>query len=193
MISFVTKPGAAALALCMLIAAPTAAQAACPTQATVAKGFLLRGSTAETEVRHLGDHFVQARTRYPDGVVQTDLYFDGLLAVSRFSQRGANMMLGADLEAWELELKKGASASLTYIPVADSKPFPKTTLELEVKGSETLELGDCSFEVLVISQTRRSGQRVRAYDQLYSPLLRFVIARRYPDGETRAYLGAEAM
>ena len=196
MISFVTKRRAVLAALCILMSptlAAGAAAAACPTEQTVGQGFFLKGNTAKTEVRHLDDHFVQARTRYPDGVVQTDLYYDGLLAVSRFSQRGANMMLGADLKDWRLELKKGAKASLTYIPVADSKPFAETTLELEVKGSETLKLGNCDFEVYVITQTSRTGKKERVYDQLFSALLKFVIARRYPNGDLRAYLGAEAM
>jgi hypothetical protein len=126
-------------------------------------------------------------------VVQTDLYHDGLFAISRVSQRGATMMYQADLDSWRLEMKPGAKASVTYIPLVDSKPLPQTTVELEVKGSETLKLGNCSYTVFVISETQQSGENSRQYDQLYAPLLKFVVARRYPDGKTKAYRGIEVL
>ena len=167
--------------------------AACPSAANLAKGFVIEGGAAASEVRHIGAHFVQARTRYPDGVVQTDLYHDGLFAISRSSARGASMMYQANLDDWVLEMKPGAKASVSYIPLVDSGPLAPTTVELEVKGREDFTLGNCSYEVFVISETRKSGERNRQYDQLYSPLLKFVIARRYPDGETKAYRGIEAL
>lgn len=173
--------------------APQIAAATCPSGANLGKGFVIEGGAAKSEVRHLGDHFVQAKTRYSDGVVQTDLYHDGLFAISRFSPRGASMMYQAGLDDWKLEMKKGAKASVTYIPLVDSAPLPESTVELEVKGREDFTLGNCSYEVFVISETRKSGERNRQYDQLYSPLLKFVIARRYPDGETKAYRGIEAL
>jgi len=168
---------------------PAAALAACPSEATIAQGFAIDGGSATSEVRHIGDHFVQAKTRYPDGVVQTDLYHDGLFAIARVSQRGATMMYQAGLEDWSLEMKPGAKGSVTYIPLVDAGPRAETTITLEVKGKETLQIGACSFEVFVISETQGSGNSSRQYDQLYSPLLKFVIARRYPDGETKAYRG----
>ncbi|MGD1877168.1 MAG: hypothetical protein ACFB13_06670 [Kiloniellaceae bacterium] len=182
---------AIAAAACLL--APVVAAAACPSEANLDRGFAIDGGSAKSEVRHLGDHFVQATTRYPDGVVQTDLYHDGLFAISRVSARGATMMYQAGLEDWRLEMKPGAKASVTYIPLVDSKPLAQTTVELEVKGSETLQLGACSYTVFVISETRQSGQGTRQYDQLYAPLLKFVVARRYPDGETKAYRGVEVL
>lgn len=177
----------------LLVLASASAQAACPTAETIDQGFFLQGSTARSEVRHLGEHFVQARTRYPDGLVQTDLYHDGLFAVSRVSKRGAKMMYNADLSDWHLDLKTGATSRVTYVPIVDSKPLAETTLDLEVKGKEDFKLGDCRFTVYVISQTQTSGDRSRQYDQLYAPLLKFVIARRYPNGDVRAYRGIEAM
>lgn len=172
---------------------PAAAEAACPSAANIAKGFAIDGGSATSEVRHIGDHFVQAKTRYPDGVVQTDLYHDGLFAIARVSQRGATMMYQAGLEDWSLEMKPGAKGSVTYIPLVDAGPRAATTVTLEVKGKETLKIGACSFEVFVIAETLSSGQSSRQYDQLYAPLLKFVVARRYPDGETKAYRGIEAL
>ncbi len=173
--------------------APAAAEAVCPSAANIAKGFAIDGGSATSEVRHIGDHFVQARTRYPDGVVQTDLYHDGLLAIARVSQRGATMMYQAGLEDWSLEMKPGAKGSVTYIPLVDAAPRAETTIALEVKGKETLQIGACSLEVFVIAETRSSGNSSRHYEQLYAPLLKFVVARRYPDGETKAYRGIEAL
>ncbi len=192
-ISLKTKALASAAAACLLFLAPTQVQAACPTAKTVAKGFFLQGGSAKSEVRHIGDHFVQVTTRYPDGVVQADLYYDGLFAVSRSSSRGSTMMFNAKLADWSLDLTEGATSTVSYIPIVDSEPHPEATLELEVKGTETLKLGDCSFDVQVISQTKKSGQRSRQFDQLYAPLLKFVIARRYPNGDVRAYRGIEVM
>ncbi|GAB4373381.1 MAG: hypothetical protein Kow00114_35340 [Kiloniellaceae bacterium] len=170
-----------------------AAEAACPSEANIAQGFAIDGGSATSEVRHIGAHFVQAKTRYPDGVVQTDLYHDGLFAIARVSQRGATMMYQAGLEDWTLEMKPGAKGSVTYIPLVDAGPRAATTITLEVKGQETLKIGGCSFEVFVIAETHSSGQNSRQYDQIYAPLLKFVIARRYPDGETKAYRGIEAL
>lgn len=180
---FKARSLAAAAALAV---APQAAAAACPSAANLAKGFVIEGAAA-SEVRHIGEHFVQVKTRYSDGVVQTDLYHDGLFAISRSSARGASMMYQANLDDWALEMKPGAKASVSYIPLVDSGPLAPTTIELEVKGREDFMLGDCRYEVYVISETRLSGERSRQYDQLYSPLLKFVIARRYPDGETKSY------
>lgn len=177
----------------LFVMAAASVQAACPTAETVGRGFFLEGSTARSEIRHMGDHFVQAKTRYSDGITQTDLYYEGLFAVSRVSQRGAKMMYNANLADWRLDLAEGATSSVTYVPIIDSKPLAETTLELEVKGREDFTLGDCSFTVHVISQTRKSGERSRQYDQLYAPLLKFVVARRYPNGDIRAYRGIEAM
>lgn len=176
-----------------LLLAATAAQAACPTAETVTAGYFLDGSSARSEIRHLDEHFVQAKTRYSDGVVQTDLFYDGIFAVSRVSQRGATMMHDADLEDWHLDLTAGATSSITYVPIVDSKPFPEATLDLEVKNSEVFKLGDCSYTVHVIAQTRTTGGKQRQYDMLYAPLLKFVIARRYPNGDLRAYRGIEVM
>ena len=183
--------GAILAGLVFAIAGP--ARADCPTLETVDRGYFLQGSSARSEIRHLGDHFVQAKTRYSDGVVQTDLYYEGLFAVSRVSKRGAQMMYNARLEDWQLDLKPGAKASLSYTPIVDSEPLAETTLELEVKGSEVFKLGDCDLTVHVISQTRKRANSSRQFDQLYSPLLKFVIARRYPNGDTRAYRGVEVM
>jgi hypothetical protein len=176
-----------------LWAAPQFAMAACPSTDNLDRGFAIEGGSATSEVHHIGDHFVQAKTRYPDGIVQTDLYHDGLFAISRFSSRGASMMYQAGLDDWSLDMKPGAKSSLTYVPLVDAKPLPETTVELEVKGQENFTLGDCSYDVVVISQTRISGKTTRQYDQLYSPLLKFVIARRYPDGETKSYRGISAL
>lgn len=172
---------------------PQAAAAACPSAANLDKGFLIEGGAATSEVHHIGEHFVQSKTRYPDGLVQTDLYHDGLFAISRVSSRGANMMYQAGLENWTLQMEPGAKASVTYIPLVDAVPLAPTTVELEVKGREDFTLGNCRFEVYVIAETRTTGERSREYDQLYSPLLKFVIARRYPDGDTRAYRGIQAI
>lgn len=177
----------------MLGMLPALATAACPTAENLDRGFAIDGGSATSEVHHIGDHFVQAETRYPDGIVQTDLYHDGLFAISRFSSRGALMMYQADLEGWSLEMKAGARSDISYIPLVDAKPLPETTIELEVKGREDFTLGGCSYEVVVIQQTRISGERTRQYDQLYSPLLKFVIARRYPDGETKSYRGISVL
>ena len=173
--------------------APATAEAACPSEANIAQGFAIDGGSATSEVRHIGDHFVQAKTRYPDGVVQTDLYHDGLFAIARVSQRGATMMYQAGLQDWSLEMREGAKGSITYIPLVDAGPRAETTITLEVKGKETLTIGACSFEVFVIAETHGSGQNSQQYDQIYAPLLKFVIARRYPDGETKAYRGIEAL
>jgi hypothetical protein len=182
-----------AVAGSLALALPGLASAACPTAENVAQGFLLHGGSAASEVRHFGERFVQARTAYPDGVVQTDLYYDGIFAISRVSPRGAQMMYDANLSEWQLDLEDGATSSVTYIPIVDSKPLPETTLELQVKGRDEVRLGSCSYEVFVIAQTRKSGESSRAYDQLYSPLLKFVIARRYPDGLTKAYRGIDLL
>lgn len=167
--------------------------ATCPSRDNLDRGFAIEGGSATSEVRHIGEHFVQAKTRYPDGIVQTDLYHDGLFAISRVSSRGAQMMYQADLGDWSLEMQPGAQSSIRYIPLVDAEPLPETTIELEVKGREDFALGGCSYEVVVISQTRISGKRTRQYDQLYSPLLKFVIARRYPDGETKSYRGISVL
>ena len=88
-----------------------------------------------------------------------------------------------------LDLKPGSELSFTHIPVVNGKPLPKITTSIKVLRKDKVRIGDCTLDTLVIDQEeKQSGVKVsRKFTVQYSPLLRFVVSRRYEDGLTRSY------
>ncbi len=57
-------------------------------------------------------------------------------------------------------------------------------MALTVKGKESYKLGDCTYNVLAVSETITgdSGAVIDTFTALYSPDLQAVLAHRYDEG-----------
>jgi hypothetical protein len=80
-----------------------------------------------------------------------------------------------------LELK--ARRAVTYAPSQPSKAGALISLELTVTGQEQLQLGPCSYNVLIVRNRflNAEGKTTSEHTDLYSPELGFVLAKRYEE------------
>ncbi|MEE1612872.1 hypothetical protein [Microvirga sp. CF3016] len=167
----------------MIVLASPALGDDCPTAQTAKLGFALERQGTVAEVRPASDHFVHVVNAYPGGKKQDVIYYRGLFPISRFDDtaRSINIPI-SDLRAiFPLEPK--ARRALTYAPAQPGKVGALISLELTVTGQEQLQLGSCSYNVLVVRNRFLNGEGkvTSEHTDLYSPELGFVLAKRYED------------
>jgi hypothetical protein len=170
------------LALAPLLAVPAAAQD-CPTAQTAKLGFVLERAGTQAEIRQAADQFVHAVNSYPGGKKQNVIYYRGLLPISRFDDeaRSINIPLSDLRTVFPLDVK--ARRAVTYAPATPDKVGKTISLELTVSGQEQLQLGPCSYNVLVVRNRflNAEGKVTSEHTDLYSPDLGFVLGKRYDD------------
>lgn len=172
------------LSLGLLLAAPAVAKAEdCPDAGTAKVGFILERQGTRAEVRPSPDHFVHVRNIYADGKKQNVIYYRGFFPVSRFDDtaRSINVPVSDIRSVFPLGLK--ARRALTYAPAQPGKVGALLSLEIVVSGQERLELGPCSYDVLVVRNRtlNTEGRVLSEHTDLYSPELGFVLGKRYDE------------
>ncbi|MGO4526848.1 hypothetical protein AB4097_18545 [Microvirga sp. 2MCAF35] len=170
------------IALMTLLASPACADD-CPTAQTAKLGFVLERQGTIAEVRPASDHFVHVLNAYPGGKKQDVIYYRGFFPISRFDDtaRSINIPVSDIRSVFPLELK--ARRALTYAPSQPGKVGALISLELTVTGQEQLQLGSCSYNVLVVRNRflNGDGKTTSEHIDLYSPDLGFVLAKRYEE------------
>lgn len=161
----------------------TATAQECPTAETAKIGFALQRAGTNIEVRPASDLFVHALNTYPNGKKQDVIYFRGLLVAAR--SEASKQSISFPLSDWRsiFPLDVGVRRTLTYVPVELRKAGRSTSLELTVTGRDKLQLGPCSYDVLVI-QNRflgPDGKLLSEHADFYSSELNFVLAKRYDE------------
>jgi hypothetical protein len=155
----------------------------CPTAETAKTGFSLQRTGTSVEVRPASDLFVHVANTYTNGKKQDVLYFRGLLVATRSD--GSNQSISFPLSDWRsiFPLDVGARRSLSYVPLEAAKAGRAASLELTVTGKDKLQLGPCSYEVLVIRNRflGSDGKLMSEHADFYSPELGFVLAKRYDE------------
>lgn len=155
----------------------------CPTSQTAKLGFALERQGTKAEVRPASDHFVHVVNTYPGGKVQDVIYYRGLFPVSRFDEtaRSINIPVSDIRTLFPLEPK--VKRVLTYAPSQPSRVGGLVSLELTVAGQEQLQLGSCTYNVLVVRNRflNAEGKVTSEHTDLYSPELGFVLAKRYEE------------
>ena len=171
------------LALAFLLAMPAAADE-CPTEQTAKLGFVLEREGTRAEIRPAAEHFVHAVNSYPSGRKQNVIYYRGLLQISRFDDEARTIHIPlSDLRTvFPLDVK--TQRAVTYAPATPDKVGATISLELTVSGREQVQLGPCSYNVLVVRNgfLNSEGRVTTEYTDLYSPDLGFVLGKRY-DGK----------
>ena len=155
----------------------------CPTAQTAKLGFILERQGTIAEVRPASDHFVHVLNSYPGGKKQDVIYYRGLFPLTRFDDtaRSINIPVSDLRTIFPLELK--ARRAVTYAPSQPGKVGALISLELTVTGQEQLQLGPCSYNVLIVRNRflNAEGKATSEHTDLYSPELGFVLAKRYEE------------
>ena len=155
----------------------------CPTAQTAKLGFILERQGTIAEVRPASDHFVHVLNSYPGGKKQDVIYYRGLFPLTRFDDtaRSINIPVSDLRTIFPLELK--ARRAVTYAPSQPGKVGALISLELTVTGQEQLQLGPCSYNVLIVRNRflNAEGKATSEHTDLYAPELGFVLAKRYEE------------
>lgn len=165
---------------------PAAAMAGPCVDAKSAKaGFVLEKPGIRSEFRSAAGGMVAVANNYQSQSPQTQYLYAGLIEVFRDSDTGRLSMIPLGDLKKVFPLKTGARSKTDFVRLS-SKKAPKgiETLALAVKGKDTYKLGDCKYNVLVVSETitNEAGATVDSFTALYSPDLQAVLARRYDEG-----------
>jgi hypothetical protein len=166
-----------------IFAAVTASADDCPTTETAKLGFILERPGAQAEIRPAPGHFVHVVNTYSGGKRQDVIYYRGLFPISRFDDtaRSINVPLSDLRSLFPLEAK--SRRALTYAPSEPSKVGALISLELTVTGQESVQLGSCTYPVLIVRNRfmNAEGRLLSEHSDLYSSDLGFVLGKRYDE------------
>jgi hypothetical protein len=180
---------------CALVAAgalvPAAAQSAgaedCPTAKSAAGGYIVeREVRFKTEVLFGDGPEVRTILRYDDKVLLETTQFQGLFELDRLDRgRRAVFKPKSDLAAL-FPLKAGKAATVEFDVEGAGRP-PTSAIQISVKGTDTLYIGRCKYNVLKVerSEARGGGPFGHRTTDYYSPDLKFIIAKEYRDSDAK--------
>jgi hypothetical protein len=174
-----------AMAFAMLALSGAARAADCLDAKAARSGFVLEKPGIRSEFRPAPGGMVAVANSYQSQSPQTQYLYAGLIEVFRDSDTGRLSMIPLGDIRKLFPLKAGAKSKTEFVRLSAKKPPKGTeTLALAVKGKETYKLGDCTYNVLAVSETITgdTGNVVDAFTALYSPDLQAVVARRYDEG-----------
>jgi hypothetical protein len=155
----------------------------CPTAQTAKLGFILERQGTSAEIRPASDHFVHVVNSYPGGKKQNVIYYRGFFPISRFDDtaRSINIPVSDLRSVFPLEPK--SRRAVTYAPAQPDKVGALISLELTVTGQEQIQLGACSYNVLIVRNRFLdvAGKVTSEHTDLYSTELGFILAKRYEE------------
>jgi hypothetical protein len=172
----------ALLLIISALAAPAYADD-CPTAQTAKLGFVLERQGTKAEVRPASDHFVHVVNSYPGGKTQNVIYYRGFFPISRFDDTARSINIPVSDLRTVFPLAPKARRALTYAPARPDKVGELISLELTVTGQEQMQLGTCSYNVLIVKNRflNAEGKATSEHTDLYSPELGFILAKRYEE------------
>lgn len=155
----------------------------CPNAETAKLGFVLERQGTRAEVRPTTGQFVQVLNVYSSGKRQDVIYYGGIFPVSRFDDTARSINIPVSDLRSILPLDAKSRRALTYAASEPGKVGSLISLEMTVTGQEKIAIGACSYSVLIVRNKFMNGEgRVLSeHTDLYSPELRFVLAKRYDE------------
>ncbi len=155
----------------------------CPNAQTAKLGFVLERQGTKAEVRPSSDHFVHVVNSYPGGKTQNVIYYRGFFPISRFDDTARSINIPVSDLRTVFPLEPKARRALTYAPARPDKVGELISLELTVTGQEQMQLGTCSYNVLIVRNRflNAAGKATSEHTDLYSPELGFILAKRYEE------------
>jgi hypothetical protein len=155
----------------------------CPNAQTAKLGFVLERQGTKAEVRPASDHFVHVVNSYPGGKTQNVIYYRGFFPISRFDDTARSINIPISDIRTIFPLQPKARRALTYAPARPDKVGDLISLELTVTGQEQMQIGACSYSVLIVKNRflNAEGKSTYEHTDLYSPELGFILAKRYDE------------
>ena len=184
-----SKTGVVALALTGLLGAVPVYAEDCPTAKTAAQGFIVERGASKMEVFHAGPTEVRSVLRYGGQTLLEVTAFQGLVDLERID-RGNRISYRpiSDLTK-TFPPVPGKKTSAVLEETRDGKKIMRTYI-LEVrKGSDTLYLGACKYNVLRIDRSAMEGKQTYFINtDYYAPELKLVLAKEYRESDGRTTL-----
>jgi len=168
----------------------------CPNAQSAKLGFVLQRQGTRAEVRPASDHFVHVLNLYPGGKRQDVIYYRGFFPVSRFDDTARSINIPVSDIRSVFPLTPASRKALTYAPAQPGKIGSLVSMELHVTGTEKIELGPCTYDVLVVRNRAMNaeGKLLSEQTDLYSPELGFILGKRYEEkGGTRTTVKYQAI
>jgi hypothetical protein len=161
---------------------PAAAQD-CPSAKSGSRGYVVeRGDRSKTEVLFGDGAIVRTVFRYDGTTLLETTTFQGLFELDRLD-RGQRVVFRPKTDLAKLfPLRVGSSATVDFEVEGTGRP-PSSAIRIAVKGTDTLYIGGCKYDVFKIerSESRGGGPFSFRYTDYYAPDLKFVIAKEYRD------------
>ncbi len=156
----------------------------CPNAQTAKFGFVLERQGTRAEVRPASDQFVHVVNSYAGGKTQNVIYYRGFFPISRFDDTARSINIPVSDLRTVFPLEPKSRRTLTYAPAQPDKVGALISLELTVTGQEQIQLGACSYNVLIVRNRflNAAGKVTSEHTDLYSPELGFILAKRYEEG-----------
>jgi hypothetical protein len=172
-------PGVLAVIVALFLCGAAAAQD-CPTAQSGKLGFVVERQGFKTEVFHVDGGIVRTVLRGGDTVLLETTQQGGLFQLDRLD-RGRRTKYEPQSDLKKLfPLKPGRSVEARFATESDGQ---RGTLwvKLDVKGTDSLYIGPCKYEVLKIerSESRTSAPPAFVDTDYYSPELKLVLAKEY--------------
>lgn len=163
---------------------PTFVHAAeCPTAKTAKNGFILKNDAAVSEFRSARGSLVSITSTFGPSNKQIIYSFDGIFDLYRVDRQVKSAMHPLSDLSKIVPLKKGDHRVIDFVPFDPELSADQWKLELTVTKRETMNLGQCRYDVLRIKQeTKRNGETVYTLSVLYSPDLHATLAKIYDEG-----------
>ena len=164
----------------------TASAEDCPNAVTAKTGFVLERNGTASQVRP-SSPFTHVMNTYSNGMKQDVITFHGLVTLTRFDRSARSITIPLTDLRTILPLKVGDKRVISFVP-ADPTGFRGiVSQEMQVSGKEKLQLGSCSYDVLVIQNRylAQDGRTTSRFVDLYSPELGYVLGKRYDEGGGR--------
>jgi hypothetical protein len=173
----------AASLLVALLSTEVAFGQECPDAATAKAGFVLERNGTTSEVRPSADLLTHVVNRFPGGKKQDVLTYHGLVVLSRFDETAKAITVPLTDMRTILPLSVGTRRAITFVWAEPARVSGTSSQEMVVSGREKLQLGPCSYEVLVIKNRflAADGRVTSAFVDLYSPELGYVLGKRYEE------------
>lgn len=170
-----------------VICTPCSARAAaedCPTAQSGRTGFIVeRGEQQKSEVFHVDDGLVRTTMRYQGRMLLEKTLYEGFFDLERLD-RGQKIKFEPQTDLKKLfPLKTGQTRTAEFTSEAAGRQST-LAIEIRVKGTESIFIGACKYNVLKIERSESRGAAPPRFvdAEYYSPELKLVLAREYRKG-----------
>ena len=168
---------------CLLMSARWArAGAECPAVVKGGDAFVVeRGEQSKTEVTFGAGAVISAVTRFRGQPLLELRQYEGLIPLERID-RGHRTVFKPDGDLAKLfPLKPKQQIEVRLDAEEDASTTP-VAVDLKMIGTDSLAIGACQYDVLKFEMTETwAGRKADPIVEYYSPGLKFVIAKEYPE------------